>query len=67
MNDTQKASSDLAPRRATGPTQKDRRDREAMSPSMRKLILSFADDGADRVWDPDVYVRRPSNAAPSAA
>lgn len=67
MNDTQKTSGDQALHRATGPKQKDRRDPEAMSPSMRQLILSFADDGADRVWDPDVYVRRPSNVAPSAA
>jgi hypothetical protein len=67
MNDTRKTSGDLAPHRATGPKQKDRRDREAMSPAMRQLILSFADDSSGRVWDPDVYVRRPSNAAPSAA
>jgi hypothetical protein len=64
MNDTQKTSSDRELH--SGPKQ-DRRDREAMSPSMRQLILSFADDGSDRVWDPDVYVRRPSNTAPSAA
>jgi hypothetical protein len=67
MNDTRKTSGDLAAHRATGPKQKDRRDREAMSPSMRKLILSFADDGSDRVWDPDAYVRPASNAAPSGA
>jgi hypothetical protein len=68
MTRTQKTSGDLALRgAATGPKQKDRGDREAMSPSMRQLILSFADDGSDRVWDPDVYGRRPSNAAPSAA
>jgi hypothetical protein len=67
MIDTQKSPGDLAPHRVTGPKQNDPRDREAMSPSMRKLILSFADDGSDRVWDPDVYVRRPSNAARSAA
>jgi hypothetical protein len=67
MTHTQKTSGDLALRGATGPKQKDRGDREAMSPSMRQLILSFADDGSDRVWDPNVYVRRPSNAAPSAA
>jgi hypothetical protein len=67
MTHTQKTSGDLALRGATAPKQKDRGDREAMSPSMRQLILSFADDGSDRVWDPNVYVRRPSNAAPSAA
>jgi hypothetical protein len=65
MNDTQKISGDGALHRS-GPKQKDR-DREAMSPSMRQLILSFADDASDRVWDPDVYVRRPSHTAPSAA
>lgn len=67
MNYRQKTSGDLALRRATGPKQKDRGDREAMSPSMRELILSFADDRSDRVWDPNVYVRRPTNAATSAA
>jgi hypothetical protein len=45
----------------------DRADKDAMSPSMRRLILSFGDDGSDRVWDPDVYMRRPNHTAGSNA
>ena len=67
MNDTQKTSGDRTQHRATGPKQKDRRERDAMSPSMRRLILSFADDCSDRVWDPDVYMRRPNHAVGGAA
>ena len=46
---------------------KERADKDAMSPSMRRLILSFGDDGTDRVWDPDVYRRRPSAVPGSTA
>jgi hypothetical protein len=46
---------------------KDRAEKDAMSPSMRRLILSFSDDGSDRVWDPDVYMRRPNHTARSTA
>jgi hypothetical protein len=38
--------------------QNDRRERDAMSPSMRRLILSFADgETSDRTWDPNAFTR----------
>jgi hypothetical protein len=35
------------------------RDDGAMSPSMRRLILSFGRADSERTWDPDAYTRRP--------
>ena len=37
---------------------KDLRDREAMSSSMRHLIMSFGEADSERTWDPTVYSRR---------
>jgi hypothetical protein len=35
----------------------------AMSPAMRRLILSFGRaDSEERTWDPDAYTRRPKHA-----
>jgi hypothetical protein len=39
-------------------SQKDPRDRDAMSSSMRQLILSFGEADSERTWDPTVYSRR---------
>ena len=38
--------------------QMDRRDRDAMSSSMRHLIMSFGEADSERTWDPTVYSRR---------
>jgi hypothetical protein len=57
MKQAQKNETEQALDRTTGQKQKDRRDRDAMSPSMRQLILSFGDAASDRTWDPDAYAR----------
>ena len=57
MKQAEKSENDRALHQTTRPGQKDRRDREAMSPSMRQLILSFGDTASDRTWDPDAYSR----------
>jgi hypothetical protein len=57
MKQAEKSKSDRALHQTTGQSQKDRRDRDAMTPSMRQLILSFGDEASDRTWDPDAYSR----------
>lgn len=46
------------PRKQTTQAQKDCRDHDAMSSSMRQLIMSFGDSDSGRAWDPTVYSRR---------
>jgi hypothetical protein len=63
MKEALKTDAGREPREPRGESQKDRRNREAMSPSMRQLILSFGEaDSADRTWDPEAYAR-PKNVA----
>ena len=38
------------------------RDEDAMSQSMRELILSFGTADAERAWDPDAFARRSAPA-----
>ena len=38
------------------------RDDGAMSPAMRRLILSFGRADSERTWDPDAYTHRPTHA-----
>ena len=40
----------------------DRGDGSSMSPSMRRLILSFGQADSERVWDPAAYTRRSAAA-----
>jgi hypothetical protein len=56
MKQTPKPAARREPRKQT--TQKDRRDRDAMSLSMRQLIMSFGEADSERVWDPAAYSRR---------
>jgi hypothetical protein len=56
MRKTPKPAAGHEPRKQT--TQKDRRDRDAMSLSMRQLIMSFGEADSERAWDPTVYSRR---------
>jgi hypothetical protein len=44
---------------------KDRRDRDAMSPSMRELILNFVEGESERIWDPTVFARSKDVAGPA--
>ena len=37
---------------------REHQDEEAMSPSIRDLILSFGVVDSDPAWDPSVYTRR---------
>ena len=55
MKQTPKPAAGQKPRTQT---QKDRRDRDAMSSSMRQLIMSFGEADSERTWDPTVYSRR---------
>jgi hypothetical protein len=56
MKQTPKPAAGRKPRQQA--PQKDRRDREAMSSSMRQLIMSFGEAESERTWDPTVYSRR---------
>ncbi|MGH3128638.1 MAG: hypothetical protein ACRDPX_12020 [Gaiellaceae bacterium] len=58
MKQTPKPAAGREPRTQTTQAGKDSRDREAMSSSMRQLILSFGEADSDRTWDPAVYSRR---------
>jgi hypothetical protein len=49
------SESDLA---KTGSRERDHGDGGALSPAMRKLILSFVKADSERTWDPGVYTRR---------
>ena len=44
---------------------REHRDEEAMSPSIRDLILSFGVVDSDPAWDPSVYTRRGRTTSPS--
>jgi hypothetical protein len=55
MKTVSKRESDLA---KTGSQDRDHVDGGAMSPTMRKLILSFVTADSERTWDPGVYTRR---------
>jgi hypothetical protein len=57
MKEATKSVSDLAKLRPTRETQTDRGE-EAMSPSIRELILSFGIADSDSVWNADAYLRR---------
>ena len=58
MEQTPKPAAGREPRKQTKQARRDHRDRDAMSSSMRQLILSFAQDDSERAWDPTVYSRR---------
>ena len=58
MKQTPKPAAGREPRKPTTQARKDSRDREAMSSSMRQLIMSFGEADSDRTWDPAVYSRR---------
>jgi hypothetical protein len=57
MKEATKSVSDLAKPGPTMKTQTDRGD-EAMSPTIRELILSFGIADSDSVWNADAYLRR---------
>ena len=58
MKETSKAAAGRAPRKQPTQAREERGDREAMSSSMRQLIMSFAENDSERAWDPTVYSRR---------
>ena len=63
MKETSKpAAGRAAPRKQPTQAREERGDREAMSSSMRQLIMSFAEDDSERAWDPTVYSRRVESA-----
>jgi len=37
---------------------KDRSDEDALSPSIRQLLLSFGEGDSERTWNPDAFPRR---------
>ena len=58
MKETPQPAAGRAPRKQPTQARKERGDREAMSSSMRQLIISFVEDDSERTWDPTVYSRR---------
>ena len=46
----------------TGSQERDQGDGGAMSPTMRKLILSFVTADSERIWDAGAYTRRSAPA-----
>jgi len=58
MKQTPKLASGREPRKQTSQVRSDRPDREAMSSSMRQLIMSFGEADSERTWDPTAYSRR---------
>lgn len=60
MKQTPRPAAGRASRKQTAQPEKDRRDRDrdAMSSSMRQLIMSFGEADSERTWDPTVYSRR---------
>jgi hypothetical protein len=58
MKQTPRPAAGRASRKETDQPEKDRRDRDAMSSSMRQLIMSFGEADSERTWDPTVYSRR---------
>ena len=47
--------------RTAGDIRRADRDRSAMSPAMRQLILSFGKGDSEPTWNPDAYTRRPKH------
>ena len=58
MKQTPQPAAGRAPGEQPTQARKERGDREAMSTSMRQLIISFVEDDSERAWDPTVYSRR---------
>ena len=58
MKQTPRPAAGPAPRQQTTQAQTDHRDPDAMSSSMRQLIMSFGEAESERTWDPTVYSRR---------
>lgn len=58
MKQTPTPAAGRASRKQAARPDKDRRDRDAMSSSMRQLIMSFGEADSERTWDPTVYSRR---------
>jgi hypothetical protein len=58
MKQTPQPAAGRAPRKQPTQARKEDGDRDAMSSSMRQLIMSFAEDDSERAWDPTVYSRR---------
>ena len=60
MKQTPRPAAGRASRKQMAQPEKDRRDRDrdAMSSSMRQLIMSFGEADSERTWDPTVYSRR---------
>lgn len=58
MKQTPKPAAGREPREQTSQARSDRRDGEAMSTSMRQLIMSFGEADSERTWDPTAYSRR---------
>ena len=58
MKLTGEPAAEREPREQKPRARKEQRDRDAMSASMRQLILSFGEADSERAWDPTVYSRR---------
>jgi len=59
MKQVSNSDGDLA---KMGSQDRDQRDGGAMSPKMRKLILSFVTADSERTWDAGAYTRRSAPA-----
>jgi hypothetical protein len=55
---TARTHEDRAMHRTTEQERDSRSDETAMSPSMRRLILSFGEADSEPTWNPDAYTRR---------
>lgn len=62
MREANGNENELAMHTTTDQGRDNRGDGEAMSPSMRELILSFGEADSERTWDPDAYTRQRSAA-----
>lgn len=58
-----KARNGERPLAKTGNQERDHDAGGAMSPTMRRLILSYVKADSERTWDPEVYARRPTAPA----
>jgi len=58
MEQTPQPAVGRAPRKQPAQARKERGDRDAMSWSMRELIMSFGESDSELTWDPTVYSRR---------
>jgi hypothetical protein len=63
MKEAKHDDADRALPRTMGQERTDRSDPDAMSASMRELILSFGEEAPGRTWDPAAYTRRPKQVA----